>query len=427
MASPVVESLCCVPITSELTEKFLSTFRTVEYNTVCLATSVLGVCGALWQLHILHWWQQQQLRLSIISSARPRLLRTHAPFIVKWLAVSDLCAAAGIAVRSLLWLWDSALSTGGFEYDPLSSGRLVCIFLASWIHYFYTCTYMWTCLYCFDCVRSVRGETTSATWYHVIAWLVPALLTFVGLLGLYAPDMRCHSDSTDPYVRFLPNYLSTILPLLCVLCLCPVLYCVAARMLHSTVTALTGSYPTWKRKKQCIRHKHVKKRTALPTNRYHLTSPLQQTSLALQETLAKPQNYWQPDHDHWDTLNKTALSQHDNRLGRLKILVGNVQCLLPKMSELQAIASTLSHDIIAINETWLDLNGRYLPAEVSIKGYVLHNVDKPSHSNRGGGSLIYVKEKLQPQIKTNRATEKSEILHLNIQPYPGLTIKIVLV
>ncbi|KAF2361447.1 hypothetical protein FHG87_007797 [Trinorchestia longiramus] len=94
------------------------------------------------------------------------------------------------------------------------------------------------------------------------------------------------------------------------------------------------------------------------------------------------------------------------------------------MSELEAIASTLSHDIIAINETWLDLNGRHLPAEVSIKGYVLHNVDKPSHSNRGGGSLIYVKEKLQPQIKTKRATEKLEILHLNIQPQPILKDKI---
>ncbi|KAF2344602.1 hypothetical protein FHG87_024641 [Trinorchestia longiramus] len=52
------------------------------------------------------------------------------------------------------------------------------------------------------------------------------------------------------------------------------------------------------------------------------------------------------------------------------------------MSELEGIASTLSHDIIAINKTWLDLNARHLPAEVSIKGYDLHNVDKPSHSNR---------------------------------------------
>ncbi|KAF2344821.1 Endonuclease/exonuclease/phosphatase [Trinorchestia longiramus] len=97
------------------------------------------------------------------------------------------------------------------------------------------------------------------------------------------------------------------------------------------------------------------------------------------------------------------------------------------MPELQAIASTLSHDIMAVNETWLDLNGRHLPAGVSIKGYVLHNVDKPSHSNRGGGSLICIKEKLQTQIKTKPATEKSEILHLNIQPHPGQTIKIVLV
>ncbi|KAF2356894.1 Endonuclease/exonuclease/phosphatase [Trinorchestia longiramus] len=95
------------------------------------------------------------------------------------------------------------------------------------------------------------------------------------------------------------------------------------------------------------------------------------------------------------------------------------------MLELQAIASTLSHDIIAVKETRLDLNGRHFPAEVSLKGYVLHNVDKPSHSNRGGGSLIYMKEKLQTQIKTMRATEKLKILHLTIQPHPGQTIKIV--
>ncbi|KAF2351762.1 Endonuclease/exonuclease/phosphatase [Trinorchestia longiramus] len=97
------------------------------------------------------------------------------------------------------------------------------------------------------------------------------------------------------------------------------------------------------------------------------------------------------------------------------------------MPELQTIALTLSHDIIAVNETWLDLNGRHLPAEVSMKGYVLHNIDKPSHNNRGGGSLIYIKEKLQSQIKTKRATKKSEILHLTIQPHPGQTSKIVLV
>ncbi|KAF2351373.1 Endonuclease/exonuclease/phosphatase [Trinorchestia longiramus] len=181
------------------------------------------------------------------------------------------------------------------------------------------------------------------------------------------------------------------------------------------------------RKEQRTRHEQAKKRTSLPTNRYHSTSPLQQTSLALQETLSNPQNCRQSDDVYWDNLSKTALSQNDYRLGLLKILVGNVQSLLPKMPELQAIASTLSHDIIAVNEIWLNLNGRHLPAEVSMKGYVLHNVDNPSHSNRSGDSLIYIKEKLQPLIITTRATEKPEILHLNIQPHPGHTIKILLV
>ncbi|KAF2351793.1 SGNH hydrolase-type esterase domain [Trinorchestia longiramus] len=80
---------------------------------------------------------------------------------------------------------------------------------------------------------------------------------------------------------------------------------------------------------------------------------------------------------------------------------------------------TSSHCVnvaIAVNEAWLDLNGRHQPAEVSVKGYVLHNVDKPSHSNRDGDSLIYIKETLQQQIEIKRATEKSEILHLKIQP-----------
>ncbi|KAF2364868.1 Endonuclease/exonuclease/phosphatase [Trinorchestia longiramus] len=151
-----------------------------------------------------------------------------------------------------------------------------------------------------------------------------------------------------------------------------------------------------------------------------------QTSLALQETLGKPQSYRQHDHFNWDNLSKTVISHHDYSLGLLKILVGNVQSLLPTMPELQVIASMLSHDIIAVNETWLDLNGRHLSAEVSMKGYVLHNVDKPSHSNRRGGSLINIKEILQPQIKTKRATEESEILRLTIEPHPEQTIKIVL-
>ncbi|KAF2346141.1 Keratin-associated protein [Trinorchestia longiramus] len=235
---------------------------------------------------------------------------------------------------------------------------------------------------------------------------------------------------------------------------------------------------TEKGNEQRTRHKQIKKRAAPPPQRLYLNSLLQQASLVLQETLSKPQDYRQPEHINKDNLSKVKLTRHqmkatdmnpsqdgsqtpefnrkqgkgkkqaprtpdqqnkrgtgehtdvdntDHNLKQLKILVGNLQSLLPKMQEIQAIASTLSYDIMAVNETWLDLNGRGPPAKSSLKRYILYNVDKPSYSKRGGGSLVYIEEKLRPQIKAKRATEKSEILHLTIEPHLRHTIRIVLV
>lgn len=50
--------------------------------------------------------------------------------VCRWLAVSDLCAASGIALRSALWLWDSAAMSGGLEPEDVSPGRLLCVVIA---------------------------------------------------------------------------------------------------------------------------------------------------------------------------------------------------------------------------------------------------------------------------------------------------------
>ncbi|KAF2364031.1 hypothetical protein FHG87_005208 [Trinorchestia longiramus] len=81
------------------------------------------------------------------------------------------------------------------------------------------------------------------------------------------------------------------------------------------------------------------------------------------------------------------------------------------MPELQAITSTLSHDIIAFNETWLDLNGRYLSAEISLKGYFLQNVDKPSH-NRGGGFFYLHQRKVATCSSRNTNQRKLQFAHI---------------
>ena len=60
------------------------------------------------------------------------------------------------------------------------------------------------------------------------------------------------------------------------------------------------------------------------------------------------------------------------------MLTANVQSLLPKIDELIALIQVENFDVIAINETWLDTENKHLLAEVSIHGYMIFHVDKPT-------------------------------------------------
>ena len=68
----------------------------------------------------------------------------------------------------------------------------------------------------------------------------------------------------------------------------------------------------------------------------------------------------------------------------LKVLSANVQSLPPKINELIALTKIEHFDIIGLNETWLDTLYKHLLAEVSIQGYKIFSVDKPTPSKRGG-------------------------------------------
>ena len=97
MASPVLESFCCMWNTSGFNVSENSTFEPFEfryngfivsYNTLCIASSALSVCGAVYQLvprqpsfHTTAWSQ--------LSS----VIRQNT--IICWLALADLLASIG--------------------------------------------------------------------------------------------------------------------------------------------------------------------------------------------------------------------------------------------------------------------------------------------------------------------------------------------
>lgn len=50
MASPTIESLCCVSVTSDFSKGFLQDFQSVPYNTVSVVAAACGICGAAFQV-----------------------------------------------------------------------------------------------------------------------------------------------------------------------------------------------------------------------------------------------------------------------------------------------------------------------------------------------------------------------------------------
>ena len=84
-------------------------------------------------------------------------------------------------------------------------------------------------------------------------------------------------------------------------------------------------------------------------------------------------------------------------------------------------------DVIALNETWLDTQNKHLLAEISIHDYKVFHVDKPIPSVRGGGSIVYVRNTLNPMEIKSSVTCTREIIQVDINPKNAVHLKLVLI
>ena len=98
---------------------------------------------------------------------------------------------------------------------------------------------------------------------------------------------------------------------------------------------------------------------------------------------------------------------------------------MPKIDELIALIQVEDFDVIALNETWLDTQNKHLLAEVSIHGYKGFHVDKATPSGRGGGSIMHVKNTLNPIERKSSATCTREIIQVDINPNNAVHLKLV--
>ncbi|EEB13289.1 class B secretin-like G-protein coupled receptor GPRoca3, putative [Pediculus humanus corporis] len=231
MADPTIKTFCCHH-NSMLNESsgLLLHFNSQSYNTVCLASSSIGMLGAIFQilpresLTLNHRWYSP-------SATRGR-------HIIIWLAVADLLASLGVFMRSFLFNHNQYLLDSGF-----ASYTLICAVSSAWIQYFYTATWLWTLFYAIDMKLVLREEDGHPMLYHSVVWIFPAIFTIIGLSVLYIPDIDCHCGSPSTVLlRILPNYLATYFPLATVMLLNPFLYLSLSNDVKISITRSTSQF-----------------------------------------------------------------------------------------------------------------------------------------------------------------------------------------
>ncbi|XP_069689266.1 G-protein coupled receptor 143-like [Periplaneta americana] len=231
MADPTIQTFCCHrPNTTDSPVNFLMEFHSDLYNTVCVASSLLGIAGAIYQI--------LPRRISSTSN-RSFGFSVRGRQIIVWLAVADLMAAMGVFVRSILWIYYKQLVPA---FSNELSSVIFCAVSSAWIQFFYTATWFWTLCYALHVRLTLKAQRESTVLYHITAWISPALLTSMGLLILYVPDANCHNINTlsGALTHILPNYCATLLPMFVIMIANPALYCCSTQDVKKNVFLRLG-------------------------------------------------------------------------------------------------------------------------------------------------------------------------------------------
>ncbi|CAH0720910.1 unnamed protein product, partial [Brenthis ino] len=242
MSDPTIQTFCCHHSGNkeDLAIKIMDEFNTESYNTVCLVSSTIGILGSLYQII------PRNASCSSNGYGAQSLTTTRGRHIIIWLAVADLLASLGVLVRSSLWLQYKNIMP--MPNDDVSV--LFCSIISAWTQYFYTATWFWTMFYAVDTWNSIRGNNTHPILYHSLAWGIPAATTSIGLSILYIPNAKCHNITSisTAFLRILPNYCATYLPIAMVMVVNPIIYIMASKKIEMAVALPLAQFTSKERR-----------------------------------------------------------------------------------------------------------------------------------------------------------------------------------
>ncbi|XP_023029086.1 G-protein coupled receptor 143 [Leptinotarsa decemlineata] len=238
MADPTIQTFCCHHANgTDIAVTIMQEFNTDAYNIVCLLSATLGILGAFYQILPREQFSHHHQWLSF-SAIRGRK-------IIIWLAVADLLASLGVFTRSTIWINYKNIMPAIDD----NSSVLFCAVSSAFTQYFYTSTWIWTLCYAIDMRMILTQKESHMKFYHIAAWVIPAISTATGLCLLYFPDANCHTSSSlrTAVLRILPNYVLTYLPISITMIANPCLYRHSTKDMERIITSTSGQFTSKER------------------------------------------------------------------------------------------------------------------------------------------------------------------------------------
>lgn len=228
MASPTIDTFCCVADGHAIGVDERLGFKVQPYTIVCIFSSIVGLLGGFYQI-LPRPEKTSPYKRMVFTGHRQRK-------IITWLAFADLCAALGILIRSASWLKNGKSIQG--------NGGIFCAIASGWIQFFYIATYYWNLCYALDVYLVLKQKKGYMWMYHMMCWGLPVLSCALGLTILYYPELQCSHD----VLNVLTNYLCVHIPLIGVMIINPVLYILSSRSVEQLLSQNGGKYSVQERK-----------------------------------------------------------------------------------------------------------------------------------------------------------------------------------
>lgn len=196
-----------------------------------------------------------RMRISLAIAQQTGFGRAHS--ILLWLFLSDFLAVLTVLLRSALWYSGvfHQFSLDGLPFAPSTTPgaldgtefvifEVFCIASSFCVQFFYAAGFLWTIIFAYDTKRLFDERRALVCVYHLVSWLVAAVICTVGLSALYLPDLRhCDMDA----LHAVPHILATCLPLCVALVTVPVLCSLAMHSCERRLTVASSEFQSSER------------------------------------------------------------------------------------------------------------------------------------------------------------------------------------